>query len=166
MFAVGDTVMHPSEGVCTVEDVRTMQFAKQPREYYVLRPSTEKSSSTVYMPVDRGDTMLRRLLSRQDIVSLIHQSAQQPSQWIEDSRMRKDAYAKIIAGGDYAQIIRMICDLHKSREQRAEEGKKPCASDETLLNQAERLVHQEFSHVLHLSAEETVAFIRKELEKA
>lgn len=164
MFAVGDTVMHPSEGVCTVQDIRTMQFARQPREYYVLRPSLEKSSSTVYMPVERGDAMLRRLLSREDLVRLIRESASQPTLWVEDSRMRKDAFSKILAGGDYAQIIRMICELHKSREERAAEGKKPCVSDETLLAQAEQLVHQEFSYVMHMSLEETVEFIKRELE--
>lgn len=130
----------------------------------MLRPSPDKSSSTVYMPVDRGDAMLRRLLSRQNILDLIHKSACQPSPWIKDSRLRKDAFSKVISGGDYAQIIRIISELHLSREQRALEGRKPCASDEALLKQAEQLVHQEFSHVLHLSLEETVVLIKKELE--
>ena len=60
MFGIGDTVMHPSEGVCSVEDIRTIQFSGgQPRPYYVLHPTMEKGSSTVYMPTDRGDTVLR-----------------------------------------------------------------------------------------------------------
>ena len=77
MFGIGDTVMHPSEGVCNVEEIRTIQFSgAQPRSYYVLHPTMEKGSSTVYMPTDRGDTVLRRLLSRQDILDLIHCSGE------------------------------------------------------------------------------------------
>lgn len=165
MFSIGDTVMHPSEGVCGVEDIRTITFSGgKPREYYILRPALEKSSSTVYMPVDRGDTMLRRLLSRQDIVDIIHDSANYAGLWVTDSKQRKDVFGKILSEGNYAKIIRMILELHEERERRQSEGKKPCASDEALLAQAERLVHQEFSYVLHLSAENTVDFILRELK--
>ena len=76
MYQVGNTVMHPSEGICAVEDIRRMRFGAQEREYYVLRPTMENSSSTVYLPVERGDAVLRKLLSREDILSMIRESAQ------------------------------------------------------------------------------------------
>lgn len=164
MFGIGDTVMHPSEGVCGIEDIRLMQFGNAaPRSYYVLRPEAEKSSSRVYMPSERGDAILRRLLTRQDILRLIHESAHCGAVLPSDSKLRKEAGAKLLSEGDYAKIIRMIIELHTLREQRQSEGKKPCASDEVLLSQAEQIVHQEFSYVLHLSSEETVQFIRREL---
>ena len=165
MFGIGDTVMHPSEGVCSVEDIRTIQFSGgQPRPYYVLHPTMEKGSSTVYMPTDRGDTVLRRLLSRQDILDLIHCSGEYAGSWVEDSHLRKDAFSKILSEGNYAKIIRMILELHQARLRRAQEGKKPCAADEALRAQAERLVHQEFSCVLGLTPAKTVEFIRRELQ--
>ena len=58
----------------------------------------------------------------------------------------------------------MILELHQARLRRAQEGKKPCAADEALLAQAERLVHQEFSCVLGLTPAKTVEFIRRELQ--
>ena len=164
MYIIGDTVMHPSEGVCTVSDIRTMQFSgNQKREYYILTPSMEKSSSTVYMPVERGNSVLRRLLSRADILSLIHESRSCEFDWIEDSKLRKDAFLKLIHGGDIAKIIRMICEIHAHSQQRIAEGKKPCASDESILAEAQRLLHQEFSCVLKMNQEDTVAFIRSVL---
>lgn len=167
MFAIGDTVMHPSEGVCNVENVTPMRFAGMPaRDYYVLKPAMEKASNLVYMPLERGDVVLRRLLSRRDIVELIDRSKTVENFFIEDSRMRKDAFQKILSSCDYARIIRVIVLLHEERERRVASGRKPCASDEALLTHAERLLHQEFSYVLHMNPEETVAFIREELEKA
>lgn len=163
MFASGDTVMHPTEGVCLVEGVRTLQFGAAPQPYYVLHPTGEKRSSTVYLPIARGDGVLRRLLSREDILRLIHESANYTDLWVEDSRQRKEAFARILSEGNYAKIIRMILELHQARARRQSEGKKPCAADETLLEHAEQLVHQEFSCVLQLSPRETVAFIRREL---
>lgn len=164
MFASGDTVMHPTEGVCLVEDVRTLQFGAAPQPYYVLHPTGEKGSSTVYLPVIRGDSVLRRLLSREDILRLIHESGDYAGLWIEDSRLRKESFQRILEEGNYAKIIRMILELHQARLRRAQEGKKPCAADEALLAQAERLVHQEFSCVLGLTPAKTVEFIRRELQ--
>ena len=66
-----------------------------------------------------------------------------------------------------AQARDSPCRIRKDSFQRIlASGRKPCASDEALLAQAERLLHQEFSYVLHMNPEETVAFIREELEKA
>lgn len=164
MFSIGDTVIHPSEGICRIEDIRPMQFGSAaPRPYYILLPEAEKSSSRVYMPSERGDALLRRLLSRQDILRLIHESAHCAAMLPSDSKLRKEAGAKLLAEGDYAKIIRMIAELHVLREQRQSENKKPCASDEALLSHAEQRIHQEFSYVLHLAPEETAAFIRREL---
>lgn len=70
----------------------------------------------------------------------------------------------MLSSGDYARIIRMIQEIHTEREKRALEGKKPCAADEAILTEAERLLHQEFSCVLHLSVEETAAYVRRALE--
>ena len=163
MFNAGDTVMHPSEGVCRVEAVRTLRFGAVPQPYYILHPTGEKGSSTVYLPVSRGDSVLRRLLSREDILRLIRESHDYDGLWIEDGRLRKEAFQKILEEGNYAKIIRMILELHQARQRRQSEGKKPCSADEALLAQAERLVHQEFSCVLNLSLSDTVSFIRSEL---
>lgn len=164
IYHIGDTVMHPSEGVCSIEELRDMQFGSaDKRKYYILKPTTEKSSSTVYMPVFRGNTVLRRLLSKEDILSLIHRSSEYAGLFIADSKQRKDAFSKILSEGNYAKIIRMIQEIHTENELRMREGKKPCAADEAIKAEAERLLHQEFSYVLHLSVEDTVAFVIKEL---
>ena len=75
VYRAGDTVMHPSEGVCTIADLRRMALSGMlERTYYVLKPATQKGSATVYMPVARGNTVLRPLLSEQDIRALIRRS--------------------------------------------------------------------------------------------
>lgn len=164
MYQCGDTVMHPSEGVCSVQEIRDMQFrGMKKRQYYILKPAMEKSSSTVYMPVDRGDVILRRLLTEQDIRDIIHRSADYAGLWIEDSKQRKEAFSHILSEGNYAKLIRMTQEIRQQNAKRVADGKKPCASDEAILEEAESLLHQEFSYVLHLTPDETAAFIRREL---
>lgn len=166
IYRVGDTVMHPSEGVCTIEELRRMNLSgPEKRTYYILKPATEKSSSTVYMPVARGNTILRQLLTKPDILALIRRSSEYAGLWIADNKQRKEAFTRILSEGNYAKIIRMIAEIHEESTRREQEGKKPCAADEAILAEAERLLHQEFSYVLHMSVEETAAFVRSELNQ-
>ena len=163
IFCIGDTVMHPSEGVCTIQELRRMDLSGAQRAYYILKPATEKSSSTVYLPVSRGNTILRRLLSRADILDLIHRSGEYAGLWIADSKQRKDAFTRILSEGNYAKIIRMMQEIYEERTHRMQEGKKACAADEAILAEAERLLHQEFSYVLHMTLEDMAEFVCKEL---
>lgn len=151
-------------GVCKLEALRRMALSGMPpRTYYVLRPEAQKGSSTVYMPVARGNAILRPLLSESDIRALIRRSSEYAGLWIPDSKQRKEAFTHILSEGNYAKIIRMIAEIHEQNDQRTREGKKPCAADEAILAEAEQLLHQEFSYVLHMSQEETVAFVCREL---
>lgn len=156
--------MHPSEGICTISEIRLMRFGSGvPRKYYILKPEMDQSSATVYLPVQRGNTVLRRLLSHADIDALISRARSTDSLWEEDSKKRRECFSSILSSGDYAKIIRMIVDIYEHNALRLSEGKKPCASDESVRETAETLLHQEFSHVLKLSSEETILYIRKKL---
>ena len=163
LFDIGETIMHPSEGICTIEELKPMVFSDRTRLYYVLKPTAEKSSSTVHLPVSRGNHALRRLLTQETILKLIRDAANHESLWISDSKQRKDAFMRILSEGDHVKMIKLIQELHEHRLAREQEGKKSCASDEHILSEAEKRLHQEFSHVLHMPLEETTAFIRKNL---
>ena len=164
IYRAGDTVMHPSEGVCSIAELQRMApSGGLELTYYVLKPATQKSSSTVYMPVARGNSILRPLLSEQDIHGLIRRSEEYAGLWIADSKQRKEAFTRILSEGNYAKIIRMIVEIHEESTKCALEGKKPCTADEAILAEAEHLLHQEFSYVLHMSPEETAAFVCREL---
>jgi len=163
VYHVGEMVMHPSEGVCTIEELKLMDFSSNVCVYYVLKPVAEKSSSTVYLPVMRGNHTLRRLLTRDTILEMIREAANQRSLWISDNKQRKETFARILSEGNHVKIIKLIQELHEHRILREQEGKRICAADENVLMEAERRLHQEFSHVLHMSLEETISFIRQNL---
>lgn len=162
-FHLGETVMHPTEGVCSIEDLKPMAFSNQQRLYYILKPITEKSSSTVYLPVNRGNHTLRRLLTQETILKLIHDAANAEPLWIPDNKQRKEYFTRILSEGDHVKMIRLIQDLHEHRTLREQEGRKNCAADEHILAEAEKRLHQEFSHVLRMNLEETIALIRQNL---
>ena len=164
VFSREDTVMHPSEGVCEVQEIRKMRFGSLPEQmYYILKPSAKSGSSVVYLPVIRGNEILRRLLGPAEIDSLIRDSRDRPPLWITETQQRKESFMRVLRSGDYAQVIRMITEIRAHGEERIAAGKKPCVGDETVREEAERLLHEEFSCVLGLSREDTVSYIRERL---
>ncbi len=164
VFTREDTVMHPSEGVCQVEEIRRMQFGAMPEQpYYVLVPSAKSGSSVVYLPVARGNEILRRLLGPTEIDGLIRDSQELPPLWIAETKQRKESFLRVLHSGDYARVIRMITEIRAHGEERIAAGKKPCVGDETVREEAERLLQEEFSCVLGLSREDTVSYIEERL---
>ena len=90
VFSREDTVMHPSEGVCEVQEIRKMRFGSLPEQmYYILKPSAKSGSSVVYLPVIRGNEILRRLLGPAEIDSLIRDSRDLPPLWITETKQQK-----------------------------------------------------------------------------
>ena len=114
-------------------------------------PYSGRFGAAIRMPAARGNDILRPLLNEQDIHALIRRSGEYAGLWIADNKQRKEAFTRILTEGNYAKLIRMIVEIHKERAMRTHEGKKPCAADEAILTEAEHLLHQEFSYVLHMS---------------
>lgn len=166
VHSVGDIVMHPSEGICTVEQIEKRLFNASYSIYYVLKPKLGKSSSKVFLPVDRGNTLLRHLLEKSEIDQIICRSIDCPTLWIEDNKQRKKSFHELLTEGDYVKLIRMISDIHEHTELRVAEGKKPCAADEAILEEAERILHQEFAYVLDLPIEEISGYIKDRMTEA
>ena len=151
VYAAGDTVIHPSEGICVIDKIDLNVVAANPRMlYYILKPTMSKSESTVYLPVNRGNTLLRALLTKEEIDQIILDSVSFPSVWIDDNKLRKESFTALLSEGNHVKLIRMIRDIHDHNEMRLAEGKKPCAADEAILAEAERLLHQEFAFVLDI----------------
>ena len=79
--------------------------------YYVLKPNAENSSSTVYLPVERGNTVLRKFLSRKDVVDMIHQSVECADLWVADNKKHKEVFQRVLDEGDYPRSIHIIGEL-------------------------------------------------------
>lgn len=98
LFSVGDTVMHPSEGICTISEIRLWHFGLR-RTAQILHSQAGDGSKlcTVYLPVLRGNAVLRRLLTQADIDALISHARATDSLWDEDSKKRRERFSSIFS---------------------------------------------------------------------
>ena len=164
MFETGNVVLHPTEGVCEIDDVRSERFdGSKKRTYYVMHPLYAKIKSTLFVPVDSDKILLQKMPTKEEIIELIKSVSITDIEWIENSTLRKDAFMHIIYNGDTKEIVALIAKLHIRKNEVEANGKKFSATDSKILKEAEKKVYQEFSYVLDTDEENIQDFILKYL---
>ena len=163
MFQTGDTVMHPTAGVCRILDIRTEKFGGALRLYYVMQPVYDGANSRLFVPVDSDKVALRRLLSAQQIDAILSQVPSAAVAWPEDERVRTETFSSLLRSGNHAAIVKMIALLFEHKEDLQKKSKKLHQSDERLLREAQTLIHQEFSFALGLAEADTIRYIMEHI---
>lgn len=165
MFNVNDKVMYLRNGVCTIKDIRTENFSGSDREYYIITPEKEPSS-TVYVPMEKADEKFKRLLSREEICDIIEKSRDNKAEWIEDNKQRREKSLSVINSGNHGELILLIKLYRAKKSEFEQQHKKFFIADEKILCEAESILYQEFSAVLNIPKEEVFSFINDDLRLA
>lgn len=165
MYEIGDTVLYDTQGVCRIAQITEKDFNGKRLSYYVLKPVYDEKS-TVFVPVDNESLTqrMRRILSEEEIHALIRSMPQEDAHWIEDENERKQAYKEVLAQGDRVKLIQTIKALYLHREKLRTQGKKLHVADERFFKEAEKLLYDEFAHVLHIAREEILPYILAQCE--
>ncbi len=159
-----DTVLYGTEGVCRVVGVEEREMCGGRCEYYILQP-VHTAHSTIFVPVD-NETLARRIrpvLTPKEIYALIEAMPDESSIWIEDETARRTQYKQILLEGDRANLVRIVKTLYGYQQAQKEKGRKMHVADERLLKDAEKLLHDEFTYVLHLRHDEVLPLILKQI---
>lgn len=163
MFRVRDVVMHPTEGVCRVTDLREEMFSGEKLLYYLLVPLRDGVKSKIYVPVNSAVIPLRRLLTKAEIRTVLARVPALDDIWCDTERERVERFGEVLRSGDHARIIQMIALLHHYKDQQQSDGKKFHKSDEHLLKEAEAIIHSEFSYALGMDEKATISYIMKKI---
>ena len=94
MFEKGETVVYGASGICVVEDIREESFGDlkgEVKEYYILRPLKE-SSSTLFVPVDNKKLTdkIKRVLTENELDLLLEKARDCENDWIDNERERSE----------------------------------------------------------------------------
>lgn len=164
MLELGQTVLYGTEGVCRVSGIEEMKIGGKRASYYVLSPVFQ-GSATIYVPVDNPvlTAKMRRILSAEEIDKILATATEEDLTWIEDPNERKTEYGRILSSGDRCEVVRLIRMLYLRRSQLQKSGKHLRMGDEQLLRDAEKLLNDEFAHVLQISRQEVPDYIRSRI---
>ena len=102
---------------------------------------------------------IRRILTRDELDDLFSSAQVRQFQWISDENARKQKYKELITSGDRAALLGMIHVLHQHKKERIELGRKFHQCDENFLNDAQRLLTEEFSLVLQIDPDNVGQYV-------
>jgi len=163
-FRKGDTVIYGASGVCEIDDITTQSFCGETREYYVLR-SVYCAGETVFVPTDSAALTGKMFpaMTREEIDRLLTALPKAAPDWIESDEERKEHFTCILHSGDREALIGMIRALYCHKEQQEKRGKKLHIADERSCREGEKLLTEEFAHVLQIRPDQVEAYIREKL---
>lgn len=164
MYQTGQQVLYGIHGVCTVTAIETKRFGKTKTDYFVLQPSAQPDSK-YYIPVNSPAALakLRPLLTREELMELLHSDLIRRNVWIPDENQRKLRFRELITQGDRSELLSMIYSLHRHKLEQQRLGRKFHQCDEGFLKDAEKLMNAEFAHVLGLEPSQIGPFIVREM---
>ncbi|MBQ5629137.1 MAG: CarD family transcriptional regulator [Ruminococcus sp.] len=156
MFCVGQTVLYGSNGVCMVDDVTEKRIGKTKIQYYVLKPLCN-NTSTLFVPTANQQLVskMRRILT-EDEAEAILRDLPPCGDWNDNKQERSEQFRAIITEGSCVELIRLIRLVRTHGQEQLAGGKRLHISDERFLKEAEKMVCEEFSLVLHISRDEVL----------
>lgn len=167
MVKVGDLVSYGTQGVCRVKEFTEKLFYGDVMEYVVLAPLYDESA-TIFIPVKNQKLMdgIHHLLSVEEVDSIVEAVSKEEELWIADDNLRKAKYREILAANDHREILKMMRLVHEKKISRQEKGKKLHVCDERFLKEAEKLILDEFSLVLHMRRDRILPYIFEGVQQA
>lgn len=164
MFEKNDTVLYKNYGVCNIDDITEKKFGKEIKKYYILTPLYD-DKATLFIPADNNDLMSKMhcIISKDEILDIIKNIPEEDSIWIENEPKRKEKYTDILKTGNRKKIAALIKTLYEKKEEMKEKGKKLHAADEHFFKEAEKILYEEFAHVLDITPEQVTGFIENQI---
>jgi CarD family transcriptional regulator len=166
VFSKSESVICGSKGVCSIEDVTTLNMpgVDKERQYYILKP-LYMSSSTVYIPVDAGEDSLRKVLSKAEAEELIQNIPDIPLITITNEKLLEQEYRSCMKVNKCEAWIKIIKTIYMRKQKRLEVGRKVTAVDAKYFKLAEDNLYGELAVALDMPKETIEAHIVQEMNK-
>ncbi|MGM9536473.1 MAG: CarD family transcriptional regulator [Intestinibacter sp.] len=166
MFKKGEYVIYGNAGVCQIIDISTLNMHGAPKDklYYILEP-VNQNSSRVFSPVDNKKVVIRNLISKQDVETLINDIPNIKELLVEDEKLREQVYKDCIKSCQCRKLLSLIKTIYQRKEARLNQGKKLSATDEKYFKLAQDNLHTELAMSLQIPVNEMENYILDKIHK-
>ena len=161
MFKVNDYVMYGSMGVCKIIDISKEKYLNSSNdevEFYVLE-TVYKNKMTIKIPVNNTKISMRKIITKEEVLSLISRISETETTWIDNDKQRSANFKAALKSGKSEDYIKIIKTLHIEKQEKSAAGKKLRKMDEDIMKAAEKQLYEEFAIALDISPDEVIPFI-------
>lgn len=165
MFSIGQKVICGNKGVCTIEDITTLDISGVDKEkkYYILKPEY-LVASTVYVPVDSAITSMRVILTREEAEELIQSIPSIPVLEIKNEQLLEQDYRSCLKTNSCTDWVKLIKTIYERRQKRIQMGRRETSIDRKYFRIAEDVLYGELAVVLGLQREQVSQYIISKLQ--
>jgi len=166
MYETNEFVLYGAHGVCEVAEITEKELNGSAVEYYVLKPVYDPNS-TIFVPLHNAKLTdkMRYVLSAEEIYELIQEMPDENTIWIEEESKRREQYKKILEVGDRKGLVCLIKTLYLRQQKLKEGGKKLHMAEDRFMKDAEKMLFEEFAHVLTIERDQVLPFIMDQMEE-
>ena len=148
-------------GVCRVVDIRKEKdINDNETDFYILRP-VYSNNLTIKTPVNNDKVFMRKILKRDDVLSLIESLSDQETNWIDDNKKRNEFFKATLKKGETEGWAKLVKTIYVEKQEKSAIGKKLMRIDEDIMKTAEKNLYEEFAAALNISPEEVLPYIRE-----
>lgn len=151
MFGIGEYVVCGNKGVCTVEQITTLDISgvDKAKMYYILKP-VYASSSTVYVPVESAMSSMRPILTFREASELVENIPEIPLLEIANEKFAEQSYKECLKSNDCRKWVQIIKTISERKQKRLLAGRKETALDSKYFKLAEEQLYGELAVALKM----------------
>lgn len=165
MFSIGQYVICGNKGVCTVEDITTLDISgvDKAKKYYILKPKYV-ASSTVYVPVDSAGNSMRNILTKEEAEALIRSIPNIPVLEIQNEKLVEQDYKACMKTNCSREWVKLVKTIYLRKQKRLEAGRKETAVDGKYFKIAEDNLYGELAVALKMERSAVGDYITEHLQ--
>lgn len=155
MYAVGQSVIYGSHGVCTIVEIEEKSVDHKLVSYYALEPLAAPGTR-YYIPVHNAIAVskMRLPLTGEELTRMIENNTCDPRCWIDNENARKLRYKELLSNCEPDQMLMTVRLLRQHRDTQFAAGRKFHVCDANFLKTAEALLSAEIAFVLGIDKAE------------
>lgn len=156
-FKIGETIIEPTNGICTMEGMRRMTVDKKEMTVYIFQAANAK----VYVPADQIENRnIRRPMDREEVKKVLASLKQPVSPNRDDARLQYTNYREIMKSGDPMKIARLLRDLYILDQADDLKGK-----EKEIMEQAKKFLCDEIAYIRQVSKTQVMEQINEALRQ-
>lgn len=156
-FNIGETIIEPTNGICTMEGMRRMKVDGMEMTVYIFSAQNAK----VYVPADQIEKRnIRRPMDREEVKKVLASVKVPVSPNRDDARLQYTNYRDIMKSGDPMKIARLLRDLYILDQADDLKGK-----EKEIMDQAKKFLCDEISYIRQVSKAQVLEQINEALRQ-
>lgn len=161
MYHVGEYIVHPGQGVCKVDEIRS-----EPFETYMLLPVGARNPVRISFPV-ASESRLRPVLSKDEAEALIVEYAQLPLDTFTERSMalEEEHFKDQIRRGTCRDSVQVVKTFRARIAEVRARNKKPPVVYERILKQASERSLSELAVALGITVDDVRALFESQGEE-